>query len=183
MNRDLFHIDGSYQRLGFLLLPNGDFIPFGYTNMYDVIQHIGHANIDYTYHNSALTAELKHNPKLQFLKSAMEKDYGTDLIYSPDFPQGKVLNTIAGVYGITCFKKVNTPDFGEDRDFLFLQKNITEQEYQILRQLNENTKIFQRLLFCCQMISEDEYIDYENIESFFDNYNMQKRESSEKYAR
>ena len=33
------------------------------------------------------------------------------------------------------------------------------------------------------MIREDEYIDYENIESFFDNYNMQKRESSEKYAR
>ena len=62
------------------------------------------------------------NPKLQFLKSAMEKDYGTDLIYSPDFSQGKVLNTIAGVYGITCFKKVNAPDFGEDRDFLFLQK-------------------------------------------------------------
>lgn len=84
---------------------------------------------------------------------------------------------------LRVLKKVNAPNFGEDRGFLFLQKNITEQEYQILRQLNESTKIFQRLLFCCQMISEDEYIDYENIESFFDNYNMQKRESSEKYAR
>ena len=72
MKQNLFQKDGTYGRLGFLLSNDGDLIPFGYRDIYDVVLNVGYENIDYTYHNSALCEELKHNPYLEGLKMKIE---------------------------------------------------------------------------------------------------------------
>lgn len=174
MEQNLFQSDGNYRRLGFLLLQDGTLIPFGYRDLYDVVVNVGYENIDYTYHNSSLLKEIEHHPYLETLKVQLERDYGSELIYSPYFSQKQVLTVLARDYQITAFKMVNAPDTGEKRDFLVIASNLSNEAYEALKQLNQ-TNIFQRLQLCRWIQNEEEYIDYDGIEDFLKDYQARKR--------
>lgn len=174
MKQNLFQKDGTYGRLGFLLSNDGDLIPFGYRDIYDVVLNVGYENIDYTYHNSALCEELKHNPYLEGLKMKIEYDYGPDLIYSPMFPQKQILTTLARDYQMTAFKMVNAPYTGEKRDFLVIAAALTKEAYEVLQTLNQ-TGIFQKLQLCRWMHTDGTYTDYETMNEFLTDYQSRKR--------
>ena len=159
MKQNLFQKDGTYGRLGFLLSNDGDLIPFGYRDIYDVVLNVGYENIDYTYHNSALCEEY---------------DYGPDLIYSPMFPQKQILTTLARDYQMTAFKMVNAPYTGEKRDFLVIAAALTKEAYEVLQMLNQ-TGIFRQLQLCRWMHTDGTYTDYETMNEFLTDYQSRKR--------
>ena len=60
MEQNLFQSDGNYRRLGFLLLQDGNLIPFGYRDLYDVVVNVGYENIDYTSDHLAENGNTEH---------------------------------------------------------------------------------------------------------------------------
>lgn len=164
MKNNDFNIDGSYKRLGFILLKTGELISFGYQNLYDVIENCGYEDIDETYHNSAMNKQLMHHPKLSHVREMIESDYGEELLYSPFFPNDKVISTLVTLYDVSIFKKVSIPT-EEPVDLLLLRNGITKEEIKQLQKLWKQTTIFQRLKLCREY-TEDGYIDYDSMEEY-----------------
>lgn len=168
-----FNIDGSFKRLGFIMLPTSEVISFGYTNMYDIIENCGYEDINESYHNSAITNQLEKNPKLSYLKDMITRDYGKELLYSPFFPTDETLSTLVTTYGISIFKNVNIPSV-EPVDLLLLRNGITEKEINKLKQLMRETMIFRRLKLC-GVYEENDYIEYNSLEEYIESRKKERR--------